>query len=117
MFGSLFYNFWFSLIAFTIYFIVTFQTSYTPTRIIVGSFITAVIVFLITFLFRMIVAYILYTPSEETTSDVVEESQLEQQSVGETKANEQTVSSAVEFQDESSEEIAEVVRTMMRSDE
>lgn len=116
MFGSLFYNFWFSLIAFTIYFFATFQTSYTPTRIIIGSFVSAIIVFFITFLFRMVLAYILYTPNEETLEDVVEDLNLKQQSVGDSKLNEQTVSSAVEFPDESSEEIAEVVRTMMRSD-
>ena len=116
MFGSLFYNFWFSLIGFTIYFFATFQSPYTATRVIIGSFVVAIIVFFATFLLRMIVAYILYTPSEEVLVDVDENVQQEQQMSGDSKLNEQAISPAVEFQDETAEEIAEVVRTMMKSD-
>ncbi|AMO34612.1 hypothetical protein J2D69_05145 [Lysinibacillus sphaericus] len=117
MFGSIFYNLWGALIAFTIYFFSTFQKPYTPLRVIIGSFITAIIVFLVMYIVRTLIAYILYTP--EVNEEAVE---------GELGDNEQTTpegtnqevasaNSTVEFQDENSEEIAQVVRTMMNREE
>ncbi|MFU8646193.1 hypothetical protein ACNA06_02595 [Lysinibacillus sp. RSDA_15] len=117
MFGSIFYNLWGALIAFTIYFFSTFQKPYTPLRVIIGSFITAIIVFLVMYIVRILIAYILYTP--EVNEEAVE---------GELGDNEQTTpegtnqevasaNSTVEFQDENSEEIAQVVRTMMNREE
>ncbi len=117
MFGSIFYNLWGALIAFTIYFFSTFQKPYTPLRVIIGCFITAIIVFLVMYIVRTLIAYILYTP--EVNEEAVE---------GELGDNEQTTpegtnqevasaNSTVEFQDENSEEIAQVVRTMMNREE
>lgn len=113
MFGSIFYNLWGALIAFSIYFFSTFQKPLTPLRILIGSFIVAIIVFFAMYIIRFLIAYILYTPED---NEAVGEGELEENASDEGNEGEQAGSSAsstVEFQDESSEEIAQVVRTMM----
>ena len=116
MYGSFFYNCWAALLGFTVYFFIILQQPYVmPVSALIGSFVTALIVFLCTFLVRMFLGYVLYTPKEagfqkslkvEGQSSTSEELQI--------PLGEQT--STVEFEDENSEEIAKVVRTMMHSE-
>ena len=116
MYGSFLYNCWAALLGFSMYFFIVLQQPYVmPTSALIGAFITALIVFLCTFLVRMFLGYVLYTPEEvdfqqalevEKPSKTSEELQI--------PLGEQT--STVEFEDESSEEIAKVVRTMMHSE-
>ena len=117
MFGSIFYNLWGALIAFTIYFFSTFQKPYTPLRVIIGSFITAIIVFLVMYIVRTLIAYILYTP--EVNEEAVEGELADNEQTTPEGTNQEVASanSTVEFQDENSEEIAQVVRTMMNREE
>lgn len=118
MFGSIFYNCWGALIAFTIYFFATFQT-YFPLRVLIGSFIVALITFFAMFLVRYIIGYITYTPDNDLFGDFEVESDeidspTQQVEVHENRVN---ATSTVEFEDESSEEIAKVVRTMIHEDD
>lgn len=117
MFGSIFYNLWGALIAFSIYFFSTFQKPFTPLRILVGSFIVAIIAFFVMFIVRFLIAYILFTPEEdeEAVEGDIEEKELE--SIEGVKQEVPIANSTVEFQDENSEEIAQVVRTMMSREE
>lgn len=117
MFGSIFYNLWGALMAFTIYFFSTFLKPYTPLRIIIGSFVTAIIVFLVMYIVRFLIAYILYTPEvdeEAVEGELAENDQTTPEGTNQEAASAQ---STVEFQDENSEEIAQVVRTMMNREE
>lgn len=117
MFGSIFYNLWGALIAFSIYFFSTFQKPFTPLRILVGSFIVAIIAFFVMFIVRFLIAYILFTPEEdeEAVEGDIEEKELE--SIEGVIQEVPIANSTVEFQDENSEEIAQVVRTMMDREE
>lgn len=117
MFGSIFYNLWGALIAFTIYFFSTFQKPYTPLRVIIGSFITAIIVFLVMYIVRTLIAYILYTPEVHEEAVEGELGDNEQTTPEGTNQEVASANSTVEFQDENSEEIAQVVRTMMNREE
>ncbi|MGE7940964.1 hypothetical protein ACQKNB_02645 [Lysinibacillus xylanilyticus] len=117
MFGSIFYNLWGALVAFSLYFFSTFQKPFTPLRIIVGSFVAAIIMFFVMYIVRFLIAYVLFTP--EGDEEVVEGELEENESVNSEEDQETpTANSTIEFQDESSDEIAQVVRTMMnREDE
>ncbi len=75
MFGSIFYNLWGALIAFSIYFFMTFQKPLTPLRIIIGSFVAALIVFFVMYLVRLLITYILFTPE---TDKVQTENELDE---------------------------------------
>jgi len=118
MFGSIFYNLWGALIAFSCYFFITLQQPYTPLRIIIGSFIAAIIVFFVMYIVRFLIAYVLFTPNAD---QALADSELEENSSthpdeGSNEAS--STSSTVEFQDENTEDIAQVVRTMLnREDE
>ncbi|WP_374963491.1 hypothetical protein [Lysinibacillus sp. RS5] len=117
MFGSIFYNLWGALAAFSLYFFSTFQKPFTPLRIIIGSFVAGIIMFFVMYIIRFLIAYVLFTP--EGDEEVVEGELEESESVNSKEDQETpTANSTVEFQDESSDEIAQVVRTMMnREDE
>lgn len=117
MFGSIFYNLWGALIAFSLYFFITFQKPYTPLRIIIGSFVVGIFVFFVMYIVRFLIAYVLFTP--ESDEEVVEGEHEENTSDNHEEENQETPTSnsAVEFQDESSEEIAQVVRTMMNRED
>lgn len=117
MFGSIFYNLWGALIAFSIYFFSTFQKPFTPLRILIGSFIVAIIAFFVMFIVRFLIAYILFTPEEdeEAVEGDIEEKELE--SIEGVIQEVPIANSTVEFQDENSEEIAQVVKTMMNREE
>ncbi|MBG9455199.1 hypothetical protein ABE61_14335 [Lysinibacillus sphaericus] len=113
MFGSIFYNLWGALIAFSIYFFSTFLKPYTPLRIIVGSFVAGIIMFFVMYIVRFLIAYVLFTP--EGDEELVEGEREENESENPEEENQETptANSTVEFQDENSEEIAQAVRTMM----
>lgn len=118
MFGSIFYNFWAALLAFTLYFFIALQKPYLPVRILVGSFVAAVIVFLLMFVIRFLINYILFSPEiqdVENTDDSIDESQSSHDKENQ-EDMEQPKSSTVEFKDESAEEVAQVVRTMMHTE-
>lgn len=113
MFGSIFYNLWGALIAFSIYFFSTFLKPYTPLRIIVGAFVAGIIMFFVMYIVRFLIAYVLFTP--EGDEELVEGEHEENESENIEGENQETptANSTVEFQDEDSEEIAQAVRTMM----
>ena len=113
MFGSIFYNCWAALFGFTIYFLIAIINPFAmPLHTLLLSLIIGVCVFLIMFPVRYLIGYILFTPEEVVFN-------------GETDSNEEmTVENpmpaqqhTVEFADESTEEIAQVVRTMMNKDD
>ena len=116
MYGSYFYNCWAALLGFAVYFFIVLQQPYVmPVSALIGSFITAFIVFLCTFLVRMFLGYVLYTPEEVAFQEPLEvEGQSNTSEELQIPLVEQT--STVEFEDESSEDIAKVVRTMMHSE-
>ena len=117
MFGSIFYNLWGALIAFSIYFFSTFQKPFTPLRILIGSFIVAIIAFFVMVIVRFLIAYILFTPEEDEEAVEVDIEEKELESIEGVKQEVPIANSTVEFQDENSEEIAQVVRTMMNREE
>lgn len=117
MFGSIFYNLWGALIAFSIYFFSTFQKPFTPLRILIGSFIVAIIAFFVMFIVRFLIAYILFTPEEDEEAVEVDIEEKELESIEGVKQEVPIANSTVEFKDENSEEIAQVVRTMMNREE
>lgn len=113
MIGSFFINCWAALFAFSIYFLSTFRDG-VPSKVIIGSFIAAAIIFVIMYPFRLLLGYILYTPQDQDileefgdTSDVSEE-----KNVVENPSNIDTKNSS-----ETPEEIAKVVRNMMNEDD
>lgn len=69
------------------------------------------------FIVRFLIAYILFTPEvdEEAVEDDLDEKELD--STEGVTQEAPTANSTVEFQDENSEEIAQVVRTMMNREE
>ena len=116
MYGSFLYNCWAALLGFTVYFIIVLQQPYVmPIGTLIGAFVTAFIVFLCTYLVRTFLGYVLYTPEEVDFQELLEvEGQPNTSEELQIPLVEQT--STVEFEDESSEEIAKVVRTMMHSE-
>ena len=116
MYGSFLYNCWAALLGFTVYFVIVLQQPYVmPISTLIGAFVTALIVFLCTFLVRMFLGYVLYTPEELEFQESIEvEGQPNTSDELKIPSVEQT--STVEFEDENSEEIAKVVRTMMHSE-
>lgn len=118
MFGSILYNLWAALIAFSIYFFITLQSSDSPVQILIGSFVAAILVFFAMFLVRYLVSFILYTPEqEESLADDEHGEAGQDDNKLEQNYEKQTANSSVEFQDENTEEIAQVVRTMMHREE
>ena len=118
MFGSIFYNLWGALIAFTFYFFITLQSGYLPIRILIGSFIAALFVFFVMFFVRYLISFILYTPeSEESLNDHQHHESVQEENNLESNHEKELIHSTAEFQDENTEEIAQVVRTMMNREE
>lgn len=114
MYGSIFYNCWGALFGFTIYFIIAIMNPFAmPINTLLIAFIIAAGVFLVMFPIRYLIGYIFFTPNEvvfssEDSSQLDDDTSLE-------LAQQRT--STVEFADESTEEIAQVVRTMMSKDD
>lgn len=120
MFGSIFYNFWAAIIAFSVYFFATLSDTNLPSQILMGSGIAAIIAFLCMFALRYLIAFVLYTPEEQLFDELNQENeQLRMQSSTEQsleRKHSEIDISTIEFNDESTEEIAKVVRTMMNQD-
>ena len=123
MYRSILFNCWIALIAFTFYFIKTiYDTSGTaaPMQTIMWSFIWAVFGFILAFGLRAFLDYILYTPEQidglETETIPNVSNGLDNEATSGSTLSIQN-NSTVEFQDESSEDIAQVVRTMLHRDE
>ncbi|NLY81072.1 MAG: hypothetical protein GX072_14645 [Lysinibacillus sp.] len=123
MFGSIFYNFWGSLIAFTIAFIIMYQVSIFPSKILLVSFIVALVTFVVMFAIRYLIGFVLYTPDDKLFESFINEKDSsndetkDEQEQMDNENEQQSNSSTVEFEDESPEEIAKVVRTMMSDNE
>lgn len=111
MVGTLLLNFWAALATFTIYFLIMFQKPETPFNILMGSFIFAIIGFVITFIIRYLIGYIFYTPEDNIEETIEEDDNANSRVAQQTRAN----TSSYEVNDSSSEEIAQVVRTMLNS--
>lgn len=103
MYGSIFYNLWIALGAFALYFFLNFLSNEAPLSIVLYSFMWAGIAFLLTFILRALIAYILYTP--ELTEDDVEEEIAQSDEVTKDETT------------HTSEEIAEVVKSMINEDQ
>jgi len=115
MFGSIFYNLWASLIGFTIYFVLALQNVFVaPIAIILGSFIAGLLSFIVMFPIRIVLSYILFTPEEVVLEEEI--MTIEQDNNDLHNLEMKSDSSTVEFDDESTEDIAKVVRTMMHSE-
>lgn len=122
MIKSILFNFWIALFAFTIYFGVTiFQTggNVPPIKTLIVAFIWAIVGFIVAYGLRALINYVLFTPEEITLE--------EDETIASTAASNINVASdgvaipnsqsTVEFQDESTEDIAQVVRTMLNQNE
>lgn len=116
MYGSILYNCWSALIGFTVYFVLALQNQFAaPIGILIGSFIVAIGAFVCMFPIRYLLNFILFTP--EPVSVVVDE--VIQANKEELQLEDQPFinqSNTVEFEDENTEDIAKVVRTMMHQD-
>lgn len=116
MFGSILYNLWAALFSFTVYFLWSMQQVMPlPFPVIGKALFVAIIGFTVMFPIRYFLAYILYTPQEVTYS---EEDVLTRMNEAESLTGEELFirpenASTAEFQDGSTEEIAQVVRTML----
>ncbi|MGE7917884.1 hypothetical protein ACQKM9_02910 [Viridibacillus sp. NPDC093762] len=111
MVGSILWNCWASLIGFSIYFFMTFQSSKMPTTILFNSFIIALVVFLVAFLVRFVIAFVFFSPQSEglTLAEdglAVNNGQIKEQQTGQ-------LSNTIE---ENAEEVAKVVQSMMLED-
>ncbi|WP_042471958.1 hypothetical protein [Bacillus ndiopicus] len=117
MLGSILINCWIALISFTAYFIYAIRNPFAmPISTILMSLGIAAIAFIVAFPLRYVLGYIFYTPEEIVFSD-------DNVEVGETPSPaqqpfvQQNTTSTVEFADESAEDVAQVVRTMMHRDD
>ncbi|HWI47887.1 MAG TPA: hypothetical protein VNU45_06630 [Rummeliibacillus sp.] len=115
MIGSFLSNCWAAVIAFTIYFLMTFQSLDNPTSIIIHSFIVAIIVFLLTYVFRFIIAFVMYSPSDEESTDH-EETTVQSDGEVEEQHSLKEKSSSIPSEDQA-EELAKAVKIMMSNDE
>ncbi|MEC1179329.1 multidrug transporter [Metasolibacillus meyeri] len=117
MLGSILINCWIALISFTAYFIYAIQNPLAlPIPTILTALGVALIAFVVAFPLRHFLGYIFYTPeeivfSEQAVEDVHTTSQEKQPFI------QQNATSTVEFADESTEDIAQVVRTMMHKED
>ncbi|MGN7115975.1 hypothetical protein [Lysinibacillus odysseyi] len=117
MYGSFLYNCWAALLGFSAYFALALQQPYAmPLKTLIGSFVTALVVFLFAYPVRLLLGYVLFTP-EEVTLAQVEKAKGKQEQKEELQIPDFERNPAMEFEDENGEEIAKVVRTMMHSEE
>lgn len=116
MYGSILYNCWSALFGFTVYFVLTIQNPFAaPIVTIISSVIAAIIAFVLMFPIRYLLNFILYTPQPvELEIESTVQQQTEQVVDDQTLLNE---TNTVEFEDDNTEDIAKVVRTMMYEDD
>lgn len=116
MYGSFLYNCWAALIGFTIYFVIALQGEFVrPVPVLIGAVVTALILFILTYAVRYLLGYVLYTPEEIKIFQEDEPIEKAAEHVGELPSLDKP--STTEFEDETSEEIAQVVRTMMHQEQ
>lgn len=115
MFGSVFYNFWAALCSFAVYFIWAIQDPFAlPLPTIVASLVAAIIGFVIMFIIRFFAGYVFYTPENFVYEEL--EVVLTDGGVADKKYQEfvpYNERSTVEFDEGNTEDIAQVVRTML----
>lgn len=111
LYGNIFYNCWIALAPFSVHFLIAMQSPYATPRVLFGCFATAIIAFFAAYIIRYIIAYVLYTPEAD------DEQQMNAQQLRDDELQMQEKNSTIEFNDESSEEIAEVVRTMLHTEQ
>ncbi|MBD8031776.1 multidrug transporter [Solibacillus sp. Sa1YVA6] len=119
MFGSIFYNLWAALLSFAVYFIWAIQNPYAlPFQIISTSFLVAFIAFCGTYFLRYFLGYVFYTPETpvfvETEDEIISKTTIDESNQQFTTRSNQ---STMEFDEENTEDIAQVVRTMLHGDE
>lgn len=119
MFGSIFYNCWAALLSFAVYFIAAIQNPYAmPLPTIGKAFVVAVIAFSVMFLIRYFLGYVFYTPEAPVLSQNEEELPVIAKETDNTQTVPQSDHTIMEVEeDENTEEIAKVVRSMLQSDE
>ncbi|MER2121557.1 MAG: multidrug transporter [Solibacillus sp.] len=119
MFGSIFYNFWAALLSFAVYFIAAIQNPYAmPLPTIGTAFVVAVIAFSVMFIIRYFLGYVFYTPEAPVLSQTEEELPVVAKETDKTQTVPQNDHTTMEVEeDENTEEIAKVVRSMLQSDE
>lgn len=118
MFGSLFYNFWAALCSFTIYFIWAVQDPFAfPLPTIGASLVVALISFIAMFFIRAFIGYVFYTPENIEYSEVNPTSNIEPLNTEQQQFVPQNRRTTVEFEEDNTEEIANVVRTMLHGQE
>lgn len=119
MFGSLFYNFWAALFSFSGYFIWAIQNPFVmPLQTIGIAFVVAIVGFIMMFIVRYFLGYVFYTPETSTYTETEDELNA---AMAEDDSNQQFIPlnkrSTTEFEDENTEDVAQVVRTMLHGDE
>lgn len=110
MLGNILWNFWLALGSFTVYFLVMFQKSDSPFNILLGSFIFAVVGFVIMYAVRYLIGFILYTPEKIDLLSL--EVKVDSQT-NENLSSSQNKTTTKKEISKSSEEIARVIRTLM----
>lgn len=118
IFGSILYNLWGALGSFTIYFIWALQQPLPlPLPVVLQSLLAAIVGFVAMYAVRYFAGYIFYTPAEVKYTEMpVKEDEISENLDLDLLMHSKNVST-VEFQDENSEEMAQVVRTMLHGNE
>lgn len=118
MFGSIFYNFWAALFSFAVYFIAAIQNPYAmPLPTIGTALVVAAVAFGLMFLIRYFLGYVFYTPEAPVLLQTEEELPAAAKEEDKTQTVPQGDHTTMEAEDENTEEIAQVVRSMLQSDE
>jgi len=118
MFGSIFYNFWAAIIGFSLYFFCTLSDASLPLNSIVKSLLVSVVSFVLMYAIRLLLGYILYTPEEDVEKDIENEQLGEQPEFQNSKDSVgEGTTSTIDIKDESVEDIANVVKSMLLQDE
>lgn len=119
MFGSIFFNFWAALFSFAAYFIWAIQNPFAmPLPTIGVAAIAAIIGFVVMYAIRFFVGYVFYTPEEVMHTEV---ENADEATLIEDDGNQQFVPQSTrttaEFEEANTEEMAQVVRTMLHGEE
>ena len=114
MYGSLFYNFWAALLSFAAYFVWAIQDPFAfPWATIGTSLIVAIIGFIVMFVVRYFIGYVFYTPENILYSEMEADNTMKVENENNQQFIPKNDRSTVEFEEDNSEEFANVVRTML----
>ena len=119
MFGSLFYNFWGALFSFAVYFIWAIRDPYAMPWPTIGiAAVAAIIGFIAMFAVRYFVGYIFYTPEDvvHNETEIINDGTFVEED-GNQQFIPQNNRTTVEFEEENTEEIAQVVPSMLHGEE